>query len=209
MKQLYILGSGGFAKEVYALASQVGKFEVKGFVDIGGKKSIKIGNVDLPVLNEEELLHISNDQIALVVGIGDPKIISKVTKRFAGKFEFPNIIHPNVVANWDDIKLGVGNVFTANVVLTTSIEIGSFNIFNLSCTVGHDSVIGDCNVLNPSVNISGGVIIGNQNLLGVNSTVLQYKTIGNQTTIGASSLVTKDVQDNTVVLGVPAKKMEK
>lgn len=49
------------------------------------------------------------------------------------------------------------------------------------------------------------VIIGDNCYLGLNSKIFGSVTIGNNVTIGANAVVTKDIPDNAVVGGVPAK----
>ena len=61
--------------------------------------------------------------------------------------KYPNLIHPNVVGDWERIKIGIGNVICASNTLTTNIVFGDFNIVNLDCTIGHDVVIGNYNVI--------------------------------------------------------------
>ena len=51
----------------------------------------------------------------------------------------------------------------------------------------------------------GGVKIGNNVFIGMKSTILKGVRIGNNVIIGANSLVNKDVPDNCVVAGNPAK----
>lgn len=51
----------------------------------------------------------------------------------------------------------------------------------------------------------GDVIIGNNVFVGANSTILCNTRIGNNVIIGANSLVNKDIPDNSVVAGNPAK----
>lgn len=51
----------------------------------------------------------------------------------------------------------------------------------------------------------GRVNIGNKVFIGAESVVLPGVTIGNNVIIGANSTVTKDVPDNCVVAGTPAK----
>ena len=203
MEGIFILGAGGLAKEVYAHIKQMGGRRILGFVDVIPRENIIIGRDSVPVVVEEEL-ESYRDKASLAMGVGDPKLLEKLSGKFAKDFAFPNLIHPTVSGNFDDIVLGKGNIITTHCTLTTSITIGSFNIFNPHCAIGHDVVIGDCNVFNPSVNISGGVVIGASNLIGVKATVLQYKTIGNHSVVGASSLVTRDVPDGVTVVGIPA-----
>ncbi len=49
------------------------------------------------------------------------------------------------------------------------------------------------------------VVIGDDCWLGANVTVCPGVTIGNGCTIGAGSVVTKDIPDNCIAVGVPAK----
>lgn len=204
MKDLYIIGCGGFAKEVYFLARVIGGYTVKAFINHVKAEPVVFAGETIPVIEEQEFLQLSKDNICLAFGIGDPKLIKMLSDTFSD-YDFPNLIHPNVTGDFCNIKMGRGNILTANVTFTTCIEIGNFNVFNLMTTVGHDVLIGDYNVINPSVNISGGVVIGNVNLIGVSATILQYKSIGNHSIVGASSLVVKNVPDDVTVIGVPAK----
>ncbi|MCZ2130523.1 MAG: acetyltransferase [Bacteroidia bacterium] len=208
-KAIYILGSSGFAKEVYFLLKEIGGYNVKGFIDIVSKEKVRFQEGNFDVITEEEFdAKETPETTMLAIGVGDPKLIKKLAGKFKA-FTFPNLVHPSVVYDKDNVKMGQGNILVAGVLFTTCISVGDMNIFNLSSTVGHDAVIGSYNVINPTVNISGGVEIGTANLIGVGATILQYKKIGNGSVIGAASLVTKDVEDNIVVVGVPAKQMNK
>lgn len=51
----------------------------------------------------------------------------------------------------------------------------------------------------------GGVKIGNNVFIGIKSTILKGVHVGNNVIIGANSLVNKDVPDNCVVAGNPAR----
>lgn len=49
------------------------------------------------------------------------------------------------------------------------------------------------------------VIVGDNCYFGLNAKILGPVTIGNNVTVGANAVVTKDIPDNAVVGGVPAK----
>lgn len=51
----------------------------------------------------------------------------------------------------------------------------------------------------------GNVTIGNDVFIGANSTILPNVKIGNQVIIGAGSIVSRDIPDNSVAVGNPAK----
>lgn len=205
MENIYIIGASGFAKEVYSLIVTEKMYNVSAFIDVSPTEIfLEIDRLKIPIIDEIKFLEnqdLYNSNIA--IGIGSPQIIKKIFAKYTN-YHFPNIISSKSVFGLD-VKLGRGNIITQNVIFTTSIEIGNGNIFNLSSTIGHDCLIGDFNVINPAVNISGGVQIGNGNLLGVGSIILQYINIGSLNIIGGSSLVTKSIEDNKLVIGVPGK----
>ncbi len=51
----------------------------------------------------------------------------------------------------------------------------------------------------------GKIKVGNNTFIGARSVIMPGVTIGERCVIGCGSIVTKDVPDNTVVCGVPAK----
>jgi acetyltransferase-like isoleucine patch superfamily enzyme len=53
--------------------------------------------------------------------------------------------------------------------------------------------------------IAGGVRIGDHSTIATNATVLPNIRIGSNSVVGAGAVVIKDVPDNVVVAGVPAK----
>jgi acetyltransferase-like isoleucine patch superfamily enzyme len=206
----FIIGNGGFAKEVLFICKQIfGSIdEFGGFIDYKPEfTQAKCMGYDLPVIDEDEFLSIHDLNCYVYIGAGDPKTIKKIADKFKD-YTFPNLIHNNVVID-ESVKLNKGNIVTGGCVLTVDINIGNFNVFNLNTTVGHDTIIGDCNVFNPGANISGSVNIGNFNLFGTNSTILQGLKIGNNSIIGASSLINKFIDSNLVVVGIPAKEIKK
>ena len=83
------------------------------------------------------------------------------------------------------------------------IEIGD------NCLIGHNVVIATLNhEFNPEKRINlipSPVKIGNKVWIGSNSTILSGVTIGDGAIIGAGSVVLKDVSENTIYAGNPAR----
>lgn len=74
-------------------------------------------------------------------------------------------------------------------------------IIGKNCTMLPGVVIGNKNLENDNT----WVIIGDNCYLGLGVKIFGQVTIGNNVTIGANSVVTKDIPDNCVVSGIPAK----
>ena len=211
MKDIYIFGAGGFAKEVYFLIAEINKkkpaYTVKGFLDVDSSAGFLLIGKDKTTIFNENLFFKKkiSPETCFAVGTGNPEVLKKIKEKYEKKFQFPNLIHPNVCGLFETIKMGKGNIITAGCIFTADIKIGSFNIFNLNSTIGHDTTIENCNILNPGINISGGVCIGNNNLVGTNATILQYIKIGDNNKIGAGAVVISNVENNKTAVGIPAR----
>ena len=57
----------------------------------------------------------------------------------------------------------------------------------------------------PDLEITKPIVIGNDVYIGNNAILMPGVTIGNNVVIGAGAVVTKDIPDNSVAVGVPAK----
>lgn len=81
------------------------------------------------------------------------------------------------------------------------------------CEIGDNVTLSNCIILTHDAStkryfgksIVGTVKIGNRVFIGLNSVILPNVKIGNDVIIGAGSVVTKDIPDNCVVAGNPAR----
>ena len=207
----FILGAGGFAKEVALIFenSEFSNSSLDGFIDSEPKTEfIEIKDKKIQVISEESfVLNNSEPNTNLFLGTGNPELNKKLISKFRS-YNFPNLIDSRSQIHLNYNKIGIGNIFTAGVIMTIHLELGSFNIINLNSTIGHDTKIGSFNVINPGCNISGGVSIGDLNLLGTNSTILQNIEIGTNNVLGAGSVLVKSILNNETHVGVPNRRIK-
>ena len=83
--------------------------------------------------------------------------------------------------------------------------IGDQCILNTNSTIDHECIIGNGVHIMGSASVAGCVKIGNYSTVGTNATILPNVKIGNNVFVGAGAVVTRDIPDNEVVVGVPAK----
>lgn len=94
-----------------------------------------------------------------------------------------------------------------DVTRPSLIEIGNnvcFTQGNIILTHGFDWFVLR-NLYDEIIASSGKVVIGDNVFLGTRCMILKGVTIGNNCIIGACSLVTKDIPQNSVAVGVPAR----
>ncbi|MEN4916790.1 acyltransferase [Acinetobacter pittii] len=71
--------------------------------------------------------------------------------------------------------------------------------------INHDGGVLILRHLEPSLEITKPINIGDNVYLGTNTIILPGVNIGNNVIVGAGSLVNKDLADNAVYAGIPAK----
>lgn len=215
MKDLYIIGAGGFGREVAWLVERINAdnrsrnnpepWNLKGFIDdneekLGsseGKYKV-VGNCDY--LNREA----ENREVYAVCAVGSAKIRKKIIEKLDERILFPTVVDPSVLLS-ERVEIDEGSIICAGTILTVDIKIGKHVILNLDCTVGHDAVLHDYVTVYPSVNISGNVDVGECAEIGTGMQIIQGKKIGAGSLVGAGAVVVKDIPENCTAVGSPAK----
>lgn len=141
----------------------------------------------------------------VVIAPDAPHLRKKLVElyRTAG-FEFATIISPKANIS-HSAKIGMGTVIQSGVNVSTATTIGNFVKLNTNANVMHDNVVGDFVTIAPNAVLLGYVEVGNNAYIGANSTILPNLSIGTGSTVGAGAVVTKDVDINIIVKGIPAK----
>jgi sugar O-acyltransferase (sialic acid O-acetyltransferase NeuD family) len=82
-------------------------------------------------------------------------------------------------------------------------------LVNTAAIVEHDVELGRGSVVGPGAVITGRARIGDEATIGAGATVLPDRRIGARATVGAGAVVAHDVDEGTVVAGVPARPLER
>lgn len=209
-KPIFIVGAGGLGLEMWAMLMSFPEYTAKGFYDDQIEKGAVVhGLVCLGTIND---LSAIQHKTFVIIAIGEPStkklVIEKI--RTNKHIHFPIFIHPTaILLNEKEIKIGQGSIITAGVILTTNIQIGDFVLINLNSTIGHHVQVYNFTSIMPGVNVAGKVSIDEAVLIGSGANVLNGLTIGSQAKVGSGAVVTKDVEANQTVIGIPAKLLTK
>ena len=139
------------------------------------------------------------------------------------KYRIKYDLHPTFRFNGKDIifsgegeiKIGcntyIGVQSSIQSVIGSKVSIGN------DCAISHNVKIYTSNYNSTEIitknskkeRREGDVIIGNNCWIGVNVLIIEGVTIGSNVVIGGNSVVTKNIQNNCVVGGIPAKVLKK
>ena len=210
-----LIGSGGCMRELAWQMLEQNKLEntdwiIEGFVD-KEKPSEKVyaNNVEIPYLGNDDSLLQKQEPTNVVITVGSPKLRNKIVNKLSGNNNicFPNIILSNV-SLCGDIKIGRGCVISKNTSISTNVTIGDFVFINMESLICHDCKIGNFVTLCPSVKLAGAVEIGDKSDIGLGSHIIQGIKIGSNVVLGAGSVAVRNIESNSVAVGIPSKKIK-
>lgn len=204
--KIIIFGASSQGRVVSDILKENKNFEICGFVDNNEQLKGKI--VDgIKVLGTSSILNDLKKQgiSGCIVAVGDNRDRYKVANELKQKgFHFINAIHPRAALATDalignNVTVSIGAIICVHAVIEDNV------IVNSGAIVEHDNIIRNGAHIGPGVRLAGKVDVGERTFVGIGATVIQNIKIGKNSIIGAGAVVLKDVPDNVVVVGVPAK----
>lgn len=202
-KNIVIFGAGGHSKVVADIA-ELNSYTIVGFVDPFIGKAEFIGK---PVF--KEIRDIPVGEYLAVVALGDNSQRSRVVQEINEHhgdvmLTFVNLIHPRAVIASSAV-IGKGTVVMAGAVINSYCQIGEHVIVNTGSIVDHDCVMKDFSSVAPGAVLGGNVRILGHSVVSIGAVCRHNIEIAAHSVVGANSYVNKNVPENSVVYGVPAK----
>ncbi|MFY0672419.1 MAG: acetyltransferase [Bacteroidia bacterium] len=208
MKDLIIIGAGGFSRELLQWIKHSNavnpRWNVLGFLDddetaLDGYACDKkiIGSISNWDVKESEFY---------VCSLGVPTLKKRIVEEFKNKgAKFATIIHPKAVIS-EFCHFGEGVIITANAKVSPNVTLGNF-VTLLGSGVGHDAEIGDYSTISGYCSVNGWCKVGEGAFIGSNAVIAPRKTIGDWAFVGMGSMVINNVKPNSKVMGNPAKRI--
>ena len=196
-----LVGGGGHAVVVFEAARLAG-WHVDGFYDdeVGKHLSMEVRQLGA----FRDFLFTQGKPLILAVGNIETR------RRLIEKYDGPQatVVHPAASVS-KRCAIACGTFIAAAAVVNPGSEIGHHVIINTRAVIEHHCKIGaNCHIA-PGAILGGEVEVGANTLIGISASVNPHVRIGCNCVIGAGAVVTRDVEDGSVVVGVPAKPIER
>lgn len=209
-ENVLVFGASDHCRYTIDILEREDKFQIIGILDdklssgqeYGGYKVL--GKIrDLPAIMN--IYSVSKG----IIGIGDNftrfKISEKI-KNLTTQFAFISGIHPSATIG-KNVRIGCGSLIMAGVIVNNDTVIGEHCFLATKASIDHDCIMADYSSLSPGVTTGGNVKIGLCTAIGLAANILHGKNIGQHSVVGAGSLVVKDIGDNLIAYGIPARKI--
>ena len=207
MKNIIIVGAGGFGREAYYLIKAINAvkptWNIKGFInDI--PVDLKAKKIDVPILGTIKDWQPSENEV-FAMGISSPAGKMKVAGILKAKgAKFATLISPRAHVD-DDADLGEGCVISGGSVGACAI-LGDFvNI--AGSMVGMDAEIGDFSTTTGYANVTNAKL-GKRVFVGSHAVILNGRRIGDDSFVCAGSIVFHNVKPGQKVWGNPARQVD-
>ena len=196
-----VIGAGGHAKVTIEAIQSNQKLAIRLF-DMNPKKNGQ-SVLGCPI-SPLDLANITQDLNQFTVAIGDNSTRESIFTLLCTKYSPANAIHRCLTLS-PSAHLGAGLMIFAAAVIHSDVVIGHNSIINTAAVIEHDCIIDPHVHVGPNATLCGNVAVGCGSFVGAGAVILPGVRIGHRSIVGAGAVVTKNVGDNQVVMGCPAK----
>lgn len=202
-KKIIIFGCGGHARSI--INTIVGNGDDMDILLTDNKAKNNERVMGYPVVRNCKLYGEWNYIIAIGNNAKRKEMYNNLQYRQRGKC-ISIISHMSCIGS--ETEIGIGTFIAPYAYVGPQAKIGNNVIVNTGSIVEHETIIGNHTHIAPHATLCGRSKIGNNVFCGADSTVIDNINICDDVIIGAGAVVTKDIMESGIYIGIPARKVD-
>lgn len=204
MKNLIIVGAGGYAKSVLDSVDHM-NFRMVGYID--DIKPIGTEHQGYPILgNMIDCVENPEDYVYFVAIGNNAKRKAWFDNLKQRNLSLINVIDKSALVSYA-ATIGEGSFIGKLAILNHGSSVGDNCVINTRALIEHGCIINNHVNVSTNATLNGDVVCEEGCFVGSGSVINGQLTIGEWSLVGSGSVVIKNVQAHTTVVGVPAKEI--
>lgn len=180
MNNLYLVGAGGFAREIYSYIHG-SDFIVDGFKFAGflSDKQSDLDKFDIDIKVIDQIMSCRVDSTdAVIIAVADCNLKEKLFNYYKNLgARILTYIHETAFVGLN-VNIGEGSVVCPYAILTSDIHVGVAVTVNVYSSIGHDAILGDFCTLSGHCDVTGHVCLDSKVFMGSHALVTPKVKVG-------------------------------
>jgi sugar O-acyltransferase (sialic acid O-acetyltransferase NeuD family) len=208
VRNIIVVGAGGFGRDIFEYVSDVGKtspdIKAKGLLDDDPKVQLLQDRYpNVPILGDTRTYQIEQGD-EFLISVGDPVGRKTLAERLADRgARFYTLVHPTAYVS-PSARIGAGCIVGPFACVGSYSKLEKNILLCVYAVVGHDCGVGSHSTFSPFSVATGGSSIGSEVFFGSHAVVTPLKRVGSGSKVAAGAVVYHDIPEECLVTGNPA-----